>query len=755
MRSFSRIAVLLVLIGTSSAIMAQDFMMQGFYWNYPNLLGIRRYGQTLRDKVPEMHQAGFTYLWLPPLSRASNDQQSTGYDVMDYYDLGDAMGATRFGSRRDVNNIISTLKANNMKAVADVIYNHRAGGKPERNDAVRGWIENYNSTKVNAGDNVFPSDRFRCYITLGDTFRNGPGNYYIKIRSASQHPNFYNKPYTVAMWTNKTKLAVDTLLDTQELEPNGGGDCAELNNPFTLGRRKYCHVDAVGCGIDEFALHLDTSLYNASGDTLWISLANTGAQNLGDFSDQYIKGIWYDSLAKDLYSQVVYETFTDFTRVNSGKGAMTKANFRPNGAPTQLNGDWDMMLFFYDVDQAVPSTQTVLKDYTKYLFDSVGIGGLRLDAVKNFPYWFVDTVLNHLNSNNINPGMVVGEFYDYNPASLIGWTANVRNNLTQSARDSINVRAFDFALRGALKSACDQFGYDVRSVFQAGMVDGGGGSGFNAVTFVGNHDFRDPGQPVAYNPELAYAYILTNNKLGVPCVYYPDYYNSNFMRGRIKGCMRAHQRYIYGSTSVDYLSRYNTPYNQYFVSGFPNTSLIYQLHNPTKNAEVIVAINFAGDSMDMYQKVNMSNVAVGDTFTEMFGVAKGPQLTKITNNQELHIMIPPRSFTIYVKGNHMDSLLTLGDTLNTTGIEDVKEEVPMAAVYPNPFSSKIMIAMTGDKDEAVDIELSDLAGRRVYSEHTSSMGGKIFIEPAVEAGGIYFLRLSTTDRSETYKIVKQ
>jgi hypothetical protein len=103
----------------------------------------------------------------------------------------------------------------------------------------------------------------------------------------------------------------------------------------------------------------------------------------------------------------------------------------------------------------------------------------------------------------------------------------------------------------------------------------------------------------------------------------------------------------------------------------------------------------------------------------------------------------------------MDSLLTLGDTLNTTGIEEVKEETSMAAVYPNPFSSKIMIAMMGDKDEAVDIELSDVAGRRVYSEHTSSMGGKIFIEPAVEAGGIYFLRLSTTDRSETYKIVKQ
>ena len=739
------------------ALHAQDFMMQGFYWNYPNGVGTLRFAQFLEHKVPEMHEAGFTYLWLPPLSRSANDQQSIGYDVQDYYDIGNnPLGATRFGSRNHVHNIVNTLKANNMKAVGDLIFNHRAGGVPERNDAVRGWIENYTAAKVNAGDNCFPSDRFWCYIILGDTNNNHSGNYYVKVRSASQHSNFYNKPYTVAMWTNKVPLAVDTALDTQEVEPNGGGSCAEPNNTFTLGRRKYCHVDAIGCGIDEFALHLDTSLYNATGDTLWISLANTNAKNLGDFSDQYIKGIWYDSLAKDLYSQIVYQTFTDFTHMPSGRGAMDKSNFKPNGAPTQLSGDWDEMLFFYDIDQNVTSTQTVLKDYTRWMFDSVGIGGLRLDAVKNYPYSFVSNVLNDLNATNHNPGMVVGEFYDYNPASLIGWTTNVANGMTQSAKDSIPVRVFDFALRGALKSACDQFGYDVRSVFQSGMVDGGGGNGSNAVTFVGNHDFRDAGQYVVNNPELVYAYILTNNKLGIPCVYYLDYYNTNFMRGRIKGCMRAHQRYIYGATSVDYLSRYSTPYTQSFISGFANTSLVYQLHNPTKNTEVIVAINFAGDTLNLYQKVNMANVAVGDTFTDIFGVAKPPLLTAITPNNELHIMIPPRSFTIYVRGNHADSLISLGDTLApSVGIEAIAATESFAKVYPNPFNSKIVIQISGSKDEMVTTELYDIAGRKVYSDARMSMGQKLFIDPELTSEGIYFLKLNTADRTETFKMVRQ
>jgi hypothetical protein len=34
----------------------------------------------------------------------------------------------------------------------------------------------------------------------------------------------------------------------------------------------------------------------------------------------------------------------------SGRGQMTQANFKPNGNATQLSGDWDEMLFFYDVD---------------------------------------------------------------------------------------------------------------------------------------------------------------------------------------------------------------------------------------------------------------------------------------------------------------------------------------------------------------------------------------------------------------------
>ena len=59
---------------------------------------------------------------------------------------------------------------------------------------------------------------------------------------------------------------------------------------------------------------------------------------------------------------------------------------------------------------------------------------------------------------------------------------------------------------------------------------------------------------------LGYAYILTNNKLGIPCVYHPDYYEPLHLRYQINGLMEAHQRYIYGATQTDYLNRSGTPF---------------------------------------------------------------------------------------------------------------------------------------------------------------------------------------------------
>ena len=435
---------------------------------------------------------------------------------------------------------------------------------------------------------------------------------------------------------------------------------------------------------------------------------------------------------------------------------MNHTNFRPNGNATHLSGDWEEMLFFYDVDQSVTSTQKVLTDWTQYMFDSVGIEGIRLDAVKNYDYHAVSQVLDSLHQHGHNPGMVVGEFYDYNPASLKGWVDNVQGAMAQSTRDSVHVRAFDFALRGALKASCDQFGYDERNLFNSGMVNGAGASGYNVVTWVTNHDTRDSGLLIKYNPELAYAYIMTNNQIGMPCVFHTDYFASGFMRGRIKGLMKAHKRYIFGANAVDYLSGFGTSYSSYFVKGAASTTLIYQLHN---NKQVIAAINYAGDTLDVYQKVNTGAIAVGDTFTNIYGVVD--TLTTITANKEIHVRLPPRSFTVYVQGNHLDSLISLSDSIlarDTVPVgvaETINQPASNVHVYPNPFTDYLNIDFGGQISGVVSTEVWDLSGKRIYAKSfINGTSNHLQIDPAINTPGFYLMKVTANGEEHYFKLVK-
>lgn len=179
--------------------------MQGWYFDYPKTAGGFNWADTLESKAIDLSQARFTYVWMPPLSRASFGSNSNNYDPKDLYDLGEyGGGATGFGTRTDVDQVITAFNNNGINPVTDVVYNHRDGGMAEDNPAVEGWIENMNCTKVNNDDNAYLSDRFRCYLPLGGVSGNGAGTYYFKIRSDSLNPNYYGKEYKLYLETNTT-----------------------------------------------------------------------------------------------------------------------------------------------------------------------------------------------------------------------------------------------------------------------------------------------------------------------------------------------------------------------------------------------------------------------------------------------------------------------------------------------------------------------------------------------------------------------
>ncbi|MBP9550064.1 MAG: T9SS type A sorting domain-containing protein [Chitinophagales bacterium] len=715
---------------------AQEFMIQSWYWNYPTYVVTDFYMEYLESLADEFHEAGFTYVWLPPLSKGSGGSYSMGYDVKDYYDLGN-FDICRWGNRPAFDNLVNTYNANDLKIVADMVYNHRDGGAWEDNPAVEGWIENMNATKIAAGDQPFPSDRYRCYLPLGGVSGNGAGTYYFKIKSASGASGLYDKPFTVMMWTN-TIDANYALAATIESEPNGGADCGEGNNTITLSKRLEATIDNSGCGVDEFALTITTSQFDVDGDTLWIRMYNTGSGGLSDMTDHFIYGLWSGVAAEDIQNEIVFQTATDFTNMQSGNGAMNYLNFKPNGSPTQLAGDQDAMYFFYDLDQNVINTQDVLKEWTKWMWDEAGVRGIRVDAVKHFPASFMGDLLDYMHDNGKDLEMVVGESYEYNAFVLKAWLDDVQANMDDDTKDAIDIRIFDFALRNNLEQACDAFGYDVRNLFNASLADATGTSGYHIVTFVNNHDFRDPGQPVDNDPILAYAYILTNNKLGVPCVFQTDYFAPGNLRYKINGLMEANRRYIFGATQVDYLSRFSTPYSADFTGGFANTSLIYQLSNAESGREVIVAINFAGEPLKVNQEINTTNIFSGDTLTNIFSESPGEYII-VGGDNKVNLEVPARSFVVWVQGDLRNELIDISTPLDTTqNLQNLSASE--IHCFPNPAKDfiQVEIPISGK----YYLEIQDINGKLILKKDLELVGnGLNTIATKDFAAGIYQLQL--------------
>ncbi len=208
---------------------AQNALLQGWYWEYPKTDVGAHWADTMQLRAPDLSNNGFGQVWLPPLSRSSSipNNSSNGYNIKDLFDLGEfGLGPTGFGTRQELNNTISTFNTWNINAVADMIYNHRDGGRADDNPSVAGWINNFALPNC-----VYPSDRFRCYLPLGGASGNGAGDYYLKISSKTGNAAFYGKPYTMYVTTNRNNAYVGS---SSESEPNDGCDCNCADTPDVL-----------------------------------------------------------------------------------------------------------------------------------------------------------------------------------------------------------------------------------------------------------------------------------------------------------------------------------------------------------------------------------------------------------------------------------------------------------------------------------------------------------------------------------------
>ena len=88
-------------------------------------------------RMPELAEAGYSSLWLPPPTKGSGGL-SVGYDLWDPFDLGgkDQRGTfpTRYGTETELHRLVETAHRFGIRVYFDNIMNHRAFDVPGYNE---------------------------------------------------------------------------------------------------------------------------------------------------------------------------------------------------------------------------------------------------------------------------------------------------------------------------------------------------------------------------------------------------------------------------------------------------------------------------------------------------------------------------------------------------------------------------------------------------------------------------------------------
>ena len=131
--------------GGSNAI-----LLQGFHWNSAGYAGPDWYN-TLLNNVADISTLGVTHVWFPP---PSDSAAREGYLPRQLNKLDSS-----YGSSAELTNVISAFKSKGVKAIADVVVNHRVG--------TTGWSDftNPNWTTYTIVNN----DECNCGLGAGDT----------------------------------------------------------------------------------------------------------------------------------------------------------------------------------------------------------------------------------------------------------------------------------------------------------------------------------------------------------------------------------------------------------------------------------------------------------------------------------------------------------------------------------------------------------------------------------------------------------
>lgn len=649
-------------VDTQSLSTLNDVMMQAFYWDVPvdETAKNGSWWDNLKTKAPELKAAGITGIWTPVPSKGNWGIIDNGYGVYDHYDLGNynqkGTIETRFGSRSELEQMIAVMhQSPKIEVYSDVVLNHlySESDNEEVNPAVKAYVFG----EAHAGQYMpYPANEVRWVIPNATS-----GDYYIQIKG-------YCLPWTSSV----TERGYDVMIrwDNSEITSNGEWESEPNNgngssNIFPAsGRTLRAHIGSQS-DIDEYKITLSGT------HDIEIRLAakrenGTPMQWLdaGSMLGYYPVAVWHNgtNLATNTL-QARTNTFISYPN-HTGAGEANYAWHYNNFHPADAN-DW---LGGYGSDEIITNTkffgndlntfdavvQTRLKDWGKWLMNTVGFDGFRLDFVRGFQEAFVADWVNALPLRNGKRPFIVGEYWG-SDFRIKDWVNNV-------AALGADVDAFDFPLKVTLTDMCNGSGssFNMSWLNHAGMVRNSTGnalSGTSVVTFLDNHDTgKEHDKWVTKDYHLGYAYILTHE--GRPCLFYPhffgvtqhDAHNNSitvtapaWLKEAVTKLISIRKLYLGGVVTV--LSETGNPYPAGNVS---NLYIARRQGNGIKDGAIIVLNNNDTSTKSMWVTANATGFSdwSGQTLVNVLNTA---ERVTVQADGRVELSASARSYSIWVK----------------------------------------------------------------------------------------------------------
>jgi alpha-amylase len=108
--------------------MQNGTMMQYFHWYYPQDGSL---WNKLKKDAHHLVKMGITAVWLPPAFKANAGGMSVGYDVYDFYDIGEfdqkSSVRTKYGTKQEYIAAVNAAHKAGLQVYTDIVFNHLAG----------------------------------------------------------------------------------------------------------------------------------------------------------------------------------------------------------------------------------------------------------------------------------------------------------------------------------------------------------------------------------------------------------------------------------------------------------------------------------------------------------------------------------------------------------------------------------------------------------------------------------------------------